>query len=275
MVNPTHLTSIALFINFFSPTTATTPVSESTTDLANHNPPPRQFLPYTPADAEATNKKDYSLWSTCQSRFPDCTKCPTHKKCRQRPHISPPDPVPEPILEPELRLKGKRKAKGWSSTKAKRPPRNPMEGGEMNALSGAQLWWASSLNPYDGAEADTMPSNPCPLRPCSEAATEQCGVGAMCRDGFCACQWGLKALGGIIERGFTMGRGFRGKEVLTVFVDAGVRCDVRCEKFWCREVERLRGCFGGGMVEGLEEVESSEGSMGAVKAPGTGAGGAV
>jgi hypothetical protein len=120
------------------------------------------------------------------------------------------------------------------------------------------------ISPEDDGQAN------CPLRKCDAGPGVACGEKAQCTRGFCTCHVGFKS----------DGMAFRGAEDLgevTVYVDAGVACDVPCDSFSCKEVIQVTGCYksddeGGEWVNGEGEwdgtLQVDGGSFGAINLPG-------
>lgn len=145
------------------------------------------------------------LWVNCPARYLNCHKCPRDFRC----HLS---------------------SSSTSVPSATRTPHSkPPQGEEFNALTGPQLVGFGNL----GGKKEQ-----CPLRKCGGKAGTECGPGARCSKGYCACPAGYKGDSGNALRGRSR------PEALTVYVDPGIACDTPCQVLFCPEVERVRGCFG-------------------------------
>jgi hypothetical protein len=81
--------------------------------------------------------------------------------------------------------------------------------------------------------------NACGLHTCtsdaSSPSTFACGENAKCVRGYCVCDRGWKADGAI--------RGLDGLQAITVWIDTGRGCDVRCEGLGCKDVQQGGACF--------------------------------
>jgi hypothetical protein len=89
----------------------------------------------------------------------------------------------------------------------------------------------------------------CPLQKCDAVTSAKCGEGAKCTRGFCMCELGMKGAG-------TGLRGAEGLGTVTVYVEPGVDCGVKCDDLSCKEVEQLEEgvCYKSGDA-GEEEDE--------------------
>jgi hypothetical protein len=150
------------------------------------------------------------------------------------------------------------------------------ENGEMNALTGPQLWDFDDGLPEAPATQPTS-SSVCPLDPCTVTGPNACGVHARCIRDYCICELGLK---GDDNLGVQV-RGWNGLEEVTVHVQPQMDCVVPCDTLACREVAQVEGCLDGrtqGQAGGQSNtpdpqvVEASGTHLGAIKAPGAEAG---
>jgi hypothetical protein len=151
-----------------------------------------------------------------------------------------------------------------------------LEGNEMNALTGPQLWDFDDGLPE---VPETLPtsSDVCPVDPCKVTGPSACGLYARCVRGFCVCELGLKADDSL---GVQV-RGWDGLEEVTVHVQPGANCIVPCDTLACKEVAQVEGCLdsrpqgqrgGQPWTPDPQVVEASGTSLGAIKAPGAEAG---
>ncbi|CAA9958347.1 hypothetical protein PTMSG1_01908 [Pyrenophora teres f. maculata] len=112
-------------------------------------------------------------------------------------------------------------------------------------------------------EPDPSSTSPCPLKKChtnTPGSPSSCGANADCVVNHCVCARGFKG-------GRESVRGYTDLQAVTVWVDTGVDCDVRCDELSCAEVEQVDVCFqrieGGVIVmpgeEGDDGVGESEG----------------
>ncbi|KAF2855997.1 hypothetical protein T440DRAFT_95158 [Plenodomus tracheiphilus IPT5] len=132
-------------------------------------------------------------------------------------------------------------------------------------------WW--QVDPTITIDDGGLVADVCPLTTCT-AAPGACGKNAKCVREHCVCETGWKGTTGNV-------RGFEGLQALTVWVDSGVDCDVKCDGWGCEEVQQVGACFGmpsstalgtNGVAAGVDDVEVAGTGGGAVKVPGTGDG---
>jgi hypothetical protein len=146
-----------------------------------------------------------------------------------------------------------------------------LEGNEMNALSGPQLWGLD--DPIPVPDNQTPSPRVCPLDPCTVTGASACGLYARCIRGYCICELGLKAT----DRWGMQVRGWSGLEEVTVHVQPQANCIVTCDTLACKEVQQVKGCLdsrspdqGGSQIQKPDPqvLEASGTNLGAIKAPG-------
>ncbi|KAH9870740.1 hypothetical protein IAQ61_006218 [Plenodomus lingam] len=131
-------------------------------------------------------------------------------------------------------------------------------------------WW--QVDPTISTDDGAWVAEVCPLTTCS-SAPGGCGENAKCVRDHCVCETGWQGAVGSV-------RGFEGLQAVTVWVDAQVDCDVKCDGWGCTEVQQVGACFGMPSVlpvqtapaAGVDDVETAETGGGAIKVPGAGAG---
>lgn len=104
----------------------------------------------------------------------------------------------------------------------------------------------------------------CPLTTCNATGGGHrgCGKNARCVRDHCVCETGFKGGVGSV-------RGFEDLQAVTVWVNGGVDCNVRCDGLGCGEVAQVASCFEkASEVGGVDNVETATTGGGSVMAPG-------
>jgi hypothetical protein len=116
--------------------------------------------------------------------------------------------------------------------------------GEPAAIAGPQIAGFREM------EEEREKKKGCLLQRCElKDGQRLCHNSTTCYGGLCVCGFGFKSASGEMAN-----------DGGTVFVDAGVVCDVPCKWLFCAEVEEARECFkvGEGGPQGEAEAEAEE-----------------
>lgn len=141
-------------------------------------------------------------WSVCPQQYLNCELCREDFRC---------NPSFSPTTNPSLT-----------------PDEQPQSTGEeeFGALTGPQL---------SGSKSVEAMQHRCSLQTCSDEGGRQCGSGATCENGYCACPQGIKGSGNVTRR-------WNRPDALMVYLNPSMACNLTCDNLLFSEVPREEGC---------------------------------